>query len=182
MASTSGFGGRYHHSVVDDADPIGEHRLRVIVPRFGRALELNRARREHLVVEIKRPLITIDRTEMDQIENYAQAVINDARFDLETVQWDFVLSSDLANAALLALAPHRSTRVCRRAISVCWRAAILASRTSSRALAALYCEYVPLYSVTSPTSDSPGRSRCSTRVIDSSSSSRSWLMTMSAPR
>ena len=28
----SGFGGTYHGSVVDDADPIGEHRLRVIVP------------------------------------------------------------------------------------------------------------------------------------------------------
>lgn len=28
----SGFGGSYHRSVVDDADPIGEHRLRVIVP------------------------------------------------------------------------------------------------------------------------------------------------------
>jgi uncharacterized protein involved in type VI secretion and phage assembly len=28
----SGFGGRYQGSVVDDADPIGEHRLRVIVP------------------------------------------------------------------------------------------------------------------------------------------------------
>ncbi|HET6664821.1 MAG TPA: phage baseplate assembly protein V [Acidimicrobiales bacterium] len=28
----SGFGGRYQGSVVDDADPLGEHRLRVIVP------------------------------------------------------------------------------------------------------------------------------------------------------
>src|SRR3546814_357877 len=58
---------------------------------FGRALELNRARREHLVVEIKRPSNTIDRAEMDQIEDYARAVIADSRFDLEAVQWDFVL-------------------------------------------------------------------------------------------
>jgi hypothetical protein len=92
------------------------------------------------------------------------------------------VSNDLANAALLALAPQRSMSVCRRAISDCWRAAILARRASSRARATLYSEYVPLYSVTSPTSDSPGRSRCSTRVIDSSSSSRSWLTTTSAPR
>jgi hypothetical protein len=28
----SGFGGRYQGSVVDDADPLGEHRLRAIVP------------------------------------------------------------------------------------------------------------------------------------------------------
>jgi hypothetical protein len=58
---------------------------------FGRALELNRAQREHLVVEIKRPSVTIDRKEMDQIEDYAAAVAADPRFDLEAVQWDFVL-------------------------------------------------------------------------------------------
>ena len=28
----SGFGGRYQGSLVDDGDPLGEHRLRVIVP------------------------------------------------------------------------------------------------------------------------------------------------------
>lgn len=67
---------------------------------FGRALELNRARREHLVVEIKRPSITIGRKEMDQIEDYARAVIDDARFDLETVQWDFVLvTTELSDLA-----------------------------------------------------------------------------------
>lgn len=67
---------------------------------FGRALELNRARREHLVVEIKRPSITIDRAEMDQIEDYARAVIADSRFDLEAVQWDFVLmATDMSDLA-----------------------------------------------------------------------------------
>ncbi len=35
MASGFGGRGRYQGSVVDDADPIGEHRLRVIVPRCG---------------------------------------------------------------------------------------------------------------------------------------------------
>jgi hypothetical protein len=69
---------------------------------FGRALELNTARREHLVVEIKRPTVVIDRTEMDQIEDYARAVVADNRFDVQTVTWDFVLVgtglSDLAKS------------------------------------------------------------------------------------
>ena len=39
-----------------------------------------------------------------------------------------------------------------------------------------YCEYVPRYSMSSPSS------MCSTRVIDLSRSSRSWLITSSAPR
>ena len=41
---------------------------------------------------------------------------------------------------------------------------------------------MPLYSTKVPTSSSPGRSRCNTRVIASSSNSRSWLITSRAPR
>jgi hypothetical protein len=46
----SGFGGRYQGSVVDDADPLDEHRLLVIVPevwapRPGRGPD-HRSRRE----------------------------------------------------------------------------------------------------------------------------------------
>ena len=87
-----------------------------------------------------------------------------------------------ASVAFDALAPKRSTNVCRRAISLVCRAAFLARRRSSSARAVRYWLYVPLYSVTCPTESSVGRSRCSTRVIASSSSSRSWLMTSSAPR
>jgi hypothetical protein len=58
---------------------------------FGRAIELNRKLREHLVVEIKRPSVVVGRHEMAQIEDYAAAVANDNRFDREAVQWDFVL-------------------------------------------------------------------------------------------
>src|SRR3546814_18188604 len=65
---------------------------------FGRALELNRARREHLVVDIKRPSITIDRAEMDQLEDYARAVIADTRFDLAAIQTHFVIrATDMAD-------------------------------------------------------------------------------------
>jgi hypothetical protein len=73
---------------------------------FGRALELNSDRREHLVVEIKRPTLVIDRAEMDQIEDYARAVVADTRFDLETVAWDFVL----IGTSLSELAVSRSNQ------------------------------------------------------------------------
>src|SRR3546814_4511414 len=37
---------------------------------------------------------------MDQIEDYARAVIADSRFDLEAVQWDFVLmATDMSDLA-----------------------------------------------------------------------------------
>jgi hypothetical protein len=58
---------------------------------FGRALEHTRNQREHLVVEIKRPSLEITRNEINQIQDYAAAVIADGRFDTTTVQWDFVL-------------------------------------------------------------------------------------------
>jgi hypothetical protein len=65
--------------------------LRRIDFMFGRAIELNRKVREHLVVEIKRPSIIVGRQEMAQIEDYAAAVAKDNRFDHEAVKWDFVL-------------------------------------------------------------------------------------------
>ena len=58
---------------------------------LGRALEHARNKREHLVVEIKRPSVTIDRDEIGQIEDYAQAVVSDSRFDRLATDWDFVL-------------------------------------------------------------------------------------------
>ena len=58
---------------------------------FGRKLELNQNRSEHLVVEIKRPSVTIGRKELDQIEDYANAVANDPRFDIHSTDWNFVL-------------------------------------------------------------------------------------------
>ncbi|MGI8757485.1 MAG: ATP-binding protein [Acidimicrobiales bacterium] len=72
---------------VTDAD--GNHRR--VDFMFGRALEHTRNRREHLVVEIKRPTIEIGRTEIAQIEDYAMAVAADSRFDSASTEWDFLL-------------------------------------------------------------------------------------------
>jgi hypothetical protein len=64
---------------------------RVVDLMFGRALRHNRNKREHLVVELKRPAVRLGAEEVTQIEKYAFAVVGDARFDKTDVQWDFVL-------------------------------------------------------------------------------------------
>jgi hypothetical protein len=53
-------------------------------------------RREHLVVELKRPNVTITQTEVGQIKSYADAVASDPQFRAVEVQWDFwVISTEL---------------------------------------------------------------------------------------
>jgi hypothetical protein len=55
-------------------------------------------RREHLVVELKRPAVTITQTEVAQLKSYADAVATDPQFHSINVHWDFwVISSDLDN-------------------------------------------------------------------------------------
>jgi hypothetical protein len=53
-------------------------------------------RREHLVVELKRPNVTISQTEVGQIKSYADAVATDPQFHAIDVEWDFwVISTEL---------------------------------------------------------------------------------------
>lgn len=42
---------------------------------------------EHLVVELKAPKVKIRQKELTQVENYAQAVVADSRFDKTTTRW-----------------------------------------------------------------------------------------------
>jgi hypothetical protein len=51
-------------------------------------------RREHLVIELKRPSVTLTLTELNQITNYAVAVSSDARFNADNVAWEFWLVGD----------------------------------------------------------------------------------------
>ena len=66
-------------------------RIRRIDFMFGRVLETNRERREHLVVELKRPSLTVGRDAILQVQDYARVVAHDPRFDITSVKWDFVL-------------------------------------------------------------------------------------------
>lgn len=53
-------------------------------------------RREHLVVELKRPSVTITQGEVAQLKSYANAVATDPQFHAINVHWGFwVISSDL---------------------------------------------------------------------------------------
>ncbi|TDB88430.1 ATP-binding protein [Actinomadura sp. 7K534] len=45
----------------------------------------------HLVVELKAPGITIDRKELDQVEDYANTIITEPRFRNGSSTWDFIL-------------------------------------------------------------------------------------------
>lgn len=51
-------------------------------------------RREHLVIELKRPSLTLTQAELTQITNYAVAVSSDSRFNATNVSWEFWLVGD----------------------------------------------------------------------------------------
>jgi hypothetical protein len=65
--------------------------------------------RQHLVVELKRPNVTITMTEVTQLVNYAAAVSSEPRFVTESVTWDFYLVGDEIDATVTALIHQPST-------------------------------------------------------------------------
>lgn len=46
---------------------------------------------EHLVIELKRPTLTLGKKELDQIEDYAMAVAENPMFDTAVTKWHFIL-------------------------------------------------------------------------------------------
>ena len=49
---------------------------------------------EHLIIELKRPKVAIDRKVMEQVDRYAQAVAADERFHQAKVRWRFLAISN----------------------------------------------------------------------------------------
>ena len=82
--------------VVTDDRPVldSDGRHRIVDLMFAGSMEQRRQRREHLVVELKRPSVRIGSDELTQIEKYAFAVIDDPRFNTTEVEWDFWIVSD----------------------------------------------------------------------------------------
>jgi hypothetical protein len=76
-----------------DLDPaLLEDGSRAIVDLlFAQTIPLATQQHEHLVVELKRPSLTLGHEEVTQIERYAQAVARDPRFDKVNVRWNFWL-------------------------------------------------------------------------------------------
>lgn len=78
------------HSPVVDA----KGREVVVDLMLSGAIEQARNRREHVVVELKRPTVSIGKTQLDQIENYARAVAMDTRFASTDTTWEFWIVGD----------------------------------------------------------------------------------------
>lgn len=77
-----------------------EHgKTRIVDLMLGKSLEHAANRREHLVIELKRPSVTVGHKEVAQIRDYAQAVATDDQFDKAKTQWDFwVISTSMDDA------------------------------------------------------------------------------------
>jgi hypothetical protein len=77
--------------VLDD-----EGKARVIDLMLARSIEQAKNRREHLVVELKRPKLRIGDDELTQIKRYKYTVADDERFSKTDVEWHFfVISNEL---------------------------------------------------------------------------------------
>jgi Histidine kinase-, DNA gyrase B-, and HSP90-like ATPase len=81
------------HPVLDD-----EGKVRVVDLMLARSLEQARNRREHLVIELKRPNVKIGDDALTQIKRYAYTVADDERFSKTEVEWDFVVVSNELDA------------------------------------------------------------------------------------
>lgn len=87
--------------VTDTDAPVldSDGKIRIVDLMFSGSMEQARKRREHLVVELKRPSAKIGSDEIVQIEKYAFAVADDPRFNTTTeVEWDFWIVSDQLDA------------------------------------------------------------------------------------
>lgn len=69
-------------------------KVRIVDLMFGGSMKQARQRREHLVVELKRPSVKVGSDELTQITKYAVAVTADPRFNIKDVDWDFWVVSD----------------------------------------------------------------------------------------
>jgi hypothetical protein len=68
---------------------------------------------ENLVIELKRPSVTINLPELNQISEYAYAVSKNPRFPKEKTQWKFILiGSAISEQANFALKKHKGLPGC----------------------------------------------------------------------
>jgi hypothetical protein len=86
--------------ILDDAPVVREDGSEGVIDlMLSRAIPQTRKdKREHLVVELKRPTVKIGAKELAQVESYALAVARDKRFQRTDVEWHFwCLSDDLTD-------------------------------------------------------------------------------------
>jgi hypothetical protein len=73
-------------------DPDGS--VRVIDLMLSAVIKSRESEREHIVIELKRPSVSIGTTEILQIENYAATVAGDTRFAETNTKWEFWIVGD----------------------------------------------------------------------------------------
>jgi Histidine kinase-, DNA gyrase B-, and HSP90-like ATPase len=84
---------------VDEADVVDSDGRRVIVDMaLSRVVPQRHNRREHLVIELKRPSVSIGMEQISQINRYARAVATDQRFTMIDVAWEFWIVGDELDA------------------------------------------------------------------------------------
>jgi histidine kinase/DNA gyrase B/HSP90-like ATPase len=89
--------------VLDSSPVLREDGSRGIVDlMLTRAIPQPRAQnREHLVVELKRPNVSIGQTELGQVTSYAEAVARDERFRHTNTSWEFwAVSNELSDTVV----------------------------------------------------------------------------------
>jgi len=77
----------------DDVMPDSQAEGSLLIPDLvlsGSASSYSRSR-EYLVVELKRPSVTLGKEELDQLEAYAIAITDDEQFNQPAISWDFWL-------------------------------------------------------------------------------------------
>jgi len=81
--------------LAEDAEPVtdSEGHTRIVDLMLARTLPQSRNRREHLVIELKAPLVKVGDDEAAQIKKYATAVSDDPRFSKTEVSWEFIVVS-----------------------------------------------------------------------------------------
>jgi Histidine kinase-, DNA gyrase B-, and HSP90-like ATPase len=85
----------------DEVEVVDEDgRRRIVDLLLSRSIETADNRRQHLVIELKRPSVKVGPDELQQIKDYALAIAKDARFDLERTRWEFwVVSTGVRGTA-----------------------------------------------------------------------------------
>ncbi|RFA10731.1 hypothetical protein B7R54_17105 [Subtercola boreus] len=96
LRSHTGLLGRDDLTPGDLDEPVVDSDGRVIVVdmMLSRVIEQSRNHREHIVIELKRPSVSIGKHQLDQIENYAQTVASDNRFAAVQTTWEFWIVGD----------------------------------------------------------------------------------------
>jgi len=103
-----------HRHLLGEATPVStpvtdaEGHTRIVDLMLSKATHFA-DRRQHLVVELKRPSLKLTQTELGQITNYAVAVRKDDRFKTPDVSWEFWLLGDDMDEAVQELVNRKNS-------------------------------------------------------------------------